>query len=417
MSLRRNTLWNLAGAGAPLLVALFAIPYLLHALGTEGFGVLTLVWALIGYFSLFDFGVGRALTYELGRRSSAKSSDLAPYVRAGILLTCATGAIGAALVAILSKPLSSTWLNIGAVWKDDALLAFLIAAVGIIPTTIYSGLRGALEGLNRFSASNISRIVLGALMFALPAWAVFFHGSHLWIATLYMVIARLVLMLMVLFQLRQFLLHSGKLERMHLAALLNYGIWITVTGIVGPLMVYGDRFFVSAAVGTQLLPQYAIPQEALQRLLLIPTAICGALLPQIAAFSREHAKIAYYRNFKRVTLLMFCVCFVAALLSYPGLSVWISPEFAFGALPVTLILTVGIWLNSIAMVPYTVIHAMGKPKITAIFHIIELVLYAVLIWALTRQLGLVGAAIAWTTRVAVDLMLLRIAARRILIDA
>jgi GT2 family glycosyltransferase len=31
--------------------------------------------------------------------------------------------------------------------------------------------------------------------------------------------------------------------------LLNYGVWVTVTGIVGHLMVYGDRFFVSAAVG------------------------------------------------------------------------------------------------------------------------------------------------------------------------
>ena len=217
MSLKRNTLWNLAGAAAPLLVALFTIPYLLRVLGAEGFGVLTLVWALIGYFSLFDFGVGRALTYELGRRSSAGLSELAPYVRAGIALTCATGVLGAAVVIVLAKPLSGIWLNIGSDWKSDALLAFLIAAVGIIPTTITSGLRGALEGINRFSASNINRIVLGSLMFALPAWSVFFHGGHLWVATLYMVIARILLMLAVLYQLRQYMLsrseeHTSELQ-------------------------------------------------------------------------------------------------------------------------------------------------------------------------------------------------------------
>ena len=410
-------MWNLAGAGAPLLVALFAIPYLLRVLGMEGFGVLTLVWALIGYFSLFDFGVGRALTYELARRSSAAPCELAPYVRAGIALTCATGLIGAAIVAVLAMPLSSNWLNISADWQYDALLSFLIAAVGNIPTTISAGLRGALEGINRFAESNINRLVLGAAMFALPAWSVYAHGYHLWIATLYMVIGRLVLMLVVLYQLRQFVLRPGKLERAHLAALLNYGVWVTITGIVGPLMMYGDRFFVSAVVSAQLLPQYAIPQEGLQRLLLIPTALCGALLPQLAALSREKTVAAYHHNTKRVSLWMFCVCCSAAVLAYPSLSIWISPTFAQSALPITLVLIVGIWLNSMAMVPYTVIQAIGKPKITAIFHLVEMLLYTALIWALTRKYGLIGAAIAWTARVALDLALLRVAAGRILSGA
>ena len=63
MSLKRDTVYNLLGNGIPLLAAVGTIPYLLRVLGNEQFGLLTLLWALIGYFSLFDFGVGRALTY------------------------------------------------------------------------------------------------------------------------------------------------------------------------------------------------------------------------------------------------------------------------------------------------------------------------------------------------------------------
>jgi O-antigen/teichoic acid export membrane protein len=414
MSLQRNTLWNLAGSGAPLIVALICIPYLLRVLGAEGFGVLTLVWALIGYFSLFDFGVGKALTYELGRRSGANLSDLAPYVRAGIGLTAATGVIGAIVIALLAEPLSDRWLNIGTAWRSDAFAAFLIAAIGIFPTTISSGLRGALEGTYRFSASNINRIILGSLMFALPAWSVFFHGKSLWAATLYMVCARLVLMLAMLYQLRHFLVASGRLERTHLASLFNYGIWVAVTGIIGPLMVFGDRFFVSAAVGPELLSQYAIPQEALQRLLLIPAAICGALLPRLASIPRNQISLAYQKNFKRVAWVMFAICSAAALLSYPLLTIWISKDFAKSALLVTLILTAGICINGMSMVSYTVIHALGQPKITAIFHIIELGIYIVLLWGLTKIFGLPGAAIAWTVRVVIDFVLLKTAARKIL---
>ena len=61
-ALARNTAWSVAGHGAPLVAALFAIPVILHGLGTDRFGALSLAWLLIGYVSLFDLGLGRALT-------------------------------------------------------------------------------------------------------------------------------------------------------------------------------------------------------------------------------------------------------------------------------------------------------------------------------------------------------------------
>jgi O-antigen/teichoic acid export membrane protein len=67
MSLRPNTLWNLAGSGLALIAAAALIPFMLQRLGNEAFGVLTLIWALIGYFSLFDMGVGRAIADELSK--------------------------------------------------------------------------------------------------------------------------------------------------------------------------------------------------------------------------------------------------------------------------------------------------------------------------------------------------------------
>jgi O-antigen/teichoic acid export membrane protein len=63
MSLRNNTLWNLAGSGLPLIAAAALIPFMLQRLGNEAFGVLTLIWALIGYFSLLTWvWGGRSLT-------------------------------------------------------------------------------------------------------------------------------------------------------------------------------------------------------------------------------------------------------------------------------------------------------------------------------------------------------------------
>ena len=147
MNLRRNTIWNLAGSAIPLIPAAIFIPYLLSHLGNQSFGLLTLIWATIGYFSLFDMGVGRALTYQLSKiRSTGSYSEISQTLRAGLLLTLGAGIAGAVLLYLIANALALSWLKISPDLQQDALLSFKIAAIGVIPTTITSGLRGAQEG-------------------------------------------------------------------------------------------------------------------------------------------------------------------------------------------------------------------------------------------------------------------------------
>lgn len=415
MSLKRNTLWNLAGTVIPMVAGLALIPYTLGHLGVEAFGVLTLIWALIGYFSVFDLGVGRALTVQLGQLGgNTKITEVGPILRAGIFLTTLAGCSGAALIGLLANALAHDWLKIGPGLQDDAQLAFLVAAVGVLPTTLASGLRGAMEGLDRFAASNLTRIVLGVWMFALPAWSVFFHGPQLATVALYLVLGRCLVVLTMVVQLHATLFAGGLgFDRRHLKALWSYGAWVTVTGIVGPLMVYGDRFFVSAAVGADQLPFYAIPQDILLRLLLIPMALTGALLPRLAAMTVPEAAAAYKHTYRRVSVGMLAICTAAAALAYPALSLWLSPEFAHSAWPVVLVLCVGVWVNALASVPYTLLHAKGNPRLTALFHVAELFIYLLALWLLSSRFGLLGAAVAWLARVALDWLLLHFAARRL----
>src|SRR5215470_6216410 len=85
--LAKNTLWNLIGSGAPMLVAVFCIPTLIRGLGKERFGVLTLAWALIGYASLFDLGLGRALTQLVARKlGEEKEQEIPSLVWTSLLL-------------------------------------------------------------------------------------------------------------------------------------------------------------------------------------------------------------------------------------------------------------------------------------------------------------------------------------------
>ena len=63
--LARSVAWNFAGLVLPLPIGLIAFPLIARDLDEFRFGLLTAVWAITGYFALFDFGVARALTREL----------------------------------------------------------------------------------------------------------------------------------------------------------------------------------------------------------------------------------------------------------------------------------------------------------------------------------------------------------------
>lgn len=416
MSLKRDTLWNLAGMGLPLLAAAVFIPFTLSQLGSEAFGVVTLIWALIGYFGLFDLGMGRALTFQVSKLcAEGREDQVKQTLKAGMLITLLAGLFGAVSLLLLSHPLAVSWLKISPAWQADAQLAFEIAALGVIPTTVSSGMRGALEGFRRFASANVVRVAFGLCMFSLPAWSVWVHGKSVsWIA-FYLVAARLMVVLAGSVQLRKHLSFKFSMRDFaQMKPLLSYGFWVTISGIVGPMMIYGDRFFVGAVLGADQLPFYAIPQEGMQRLLIIPAALCGALLPRLSSIHGNDLTQLLRQSYKRIGVAMLVACALASLLGHAALSWWISPSFADTAIPIVWVLAVGVWFNSIAQVPYTLIHALGQPKITAYFHLFELVFYFVILYWFANQFGLLGAAMAWLVRVLLDLALLQFGAHHLL---
>lgn len=95
----KNSIWNLMGLVFPLFSAILAIPILIKNIGSESFGILSLIWVFIGYFSLFDLGLGRAVTKlvsELDHRNSLTA--LQSLCMTSLLVAGIAGIVGCCLV-------------------------------------------------------------------------------------------------------------------------------------------------------------------------------------------------------------------------------------------------------------------------------------------------------------------------------
>lgn len=420
MSLKRNTVWNLFGAGAPLFVGVFTIPYLISKLGVEAFGVLTLIWALIGYFSLFDFGLGRALTQQIAaKRSVGLTEQIPSLMKAGLLFTMTTGLIGGIFLAVLASKLSESWLNISANLQESSLHSLVIASIGIPFTTATTGFRGILEAFEDFKTVNILRVILGVANFALPALTVFIYGPILEYTVASLIVARLSILIL------HFLLVNKKLsigwinKKLKFSDMRNlwqFGIWMTISNVIGPLMVTADRFIISSVLGAAFLAYYTVPFEALIRILIIPGALTAALFPKITSLipiDLSAAKKMYVKSVSFVTIILIPVVLTTILGAHFGLSLWLGTDFADKAWLVTVILAIGICFNGMAQIPHAVIQAAGNVRLTALIHLMELILYIPLLFVSLKFFGITGAAVAWMLRAGADFFILRIFAKRI----
>ena len=419
MSLRRNVWWNLAGAGLPLVVGAVLVPYLLRSLGVERFGLLTLVWALMGYFSLFDLGMGRALTQQVAQQlASGDRTALPSLVRSGLWLASAMGAVGGVALVLVAEPLAVHGLKVSEALHAEVFHALLFAAAGVPLTTATVGLRGVLEAFEDFRDVNLLRMLLGVASFGLPALSVVAFGPSLVFMVAALMAARL-LVGMAHWMLVRRRLGGDRggvlLAPRHIRRLLAFGAWMTVSNIISPLMVTADRFVISALLGAAVVAYYTVPSEVLARLLILPGALTGALFPRLASLligDVDAARRLYHRCVGWLALALLPLCAAIGLGAHGALTLWLGAEFADRSAPAASVLALGLLFNGVAFVPFAAVQAAGLARLTAQLHIAEAVFYFPLLLLGLHHFGLTGAALAWTARVGVDLVLLLVVAQR-----
>ncbi len=412
MKLVRHTAFNLLGLGLPLLVAILAIPALLQGLGAERFGLLTLIWALAGYLSLFDLGLGRALTHGMSRALGARDVgqdlvDLKAWTGTAASLLLGLGAVATASMVLLS-PWAVAQIA-GVTEPNQVVQACWWMAAALPAVLLTAGLRGALEALQAFGAINLIRVPLGLWTFLGPWMALHFVGPDLAAMAQVLVLGRwsgCVVHAWVLHRLKPEASFVPRWRPAQARALLSSGGWMTVSNVVSPFMGYVDRFLIGAWVSASAVSPYAIAQEVVGKLWILPGALTAVLFPAFSSAGQDRDAVRRRRMFgDALRLLLVGALPLAGLMAaFAGevLQGWLGSQAAEQTAVLLQILAVGGFVNCLAHIPFNLLQGVGQARATALLHVIELPLFIFALALLIPTWGALGAAWAWLGRMLFD---------------
>ena len=135
------------------------------------------------------------------------------------------------------------------------------------------------------------------------------------------------------------------------------------------------------------------------------------LFPAFAAAEPARLAALYRAGLKAIVIVVLPLALTAALFAPEWMDLWLGDEYARQGARVAQWLCLGVMLNCLAYLPFALLQARGRADLTAKAHLTELPLYLVALWLLVPAQGIVGAAIAWTLRCAVDAAVLFLLAR------
>ena len=404
MSVARHTAYNFVGAVVPIAVSLITVPLYLEVIGLERYGVLAICWLLVGYFGLFELGLGPASAQRI-----AAMKDQPPQARSDLLwnalwLALAVGSVGGVILYAVGGYALTSMRGVGAGMAAEIVASLPWLALMVPASTAYGVLNGALQGRRQFLKLNLVGGTSNVLLAVVPLAVAFVHDPRL----PYLIAAMLVTRIGSVAALSIYCRNAVPLRKPTrpsaevLRSLARFGGWVTGSGILTPLLTSVEKLLIGWRIGAAAVSIYVIPFNLLARLLVLPQSLQSALFPKFAGTDRAEADRLEYQGVRSLAAVSAVLTVLAMALLTPFLQLWIGSELASQAAPLGHLLLVGLWFNGLSHIPHARLQGSGRPDLVTKISLSQVVPYVLVLYWVIGAYGVIGAAAVWSARAAVE---------------
>lgn len=396
--LLRNSLWNLSGSAVPMVVALATVPLLISTLGVEGFGIVTLVGSVTGYFGVLDINLSAGSIKYLAEHHAAKDRErFAETFWFGSMFYGLLGLLGAAIIFFAADGLILRFFEVSEAMRSETITAFEIAALGFALTQIQAYLLVVPQALQRYDRSAQSEAFFGTTVNLASVGAAYFGTGVVGVILARVAVAVLNLLYLV-WVIRQFDLGlAPRWPRKDVrAALTAFSAYAYLSKIASTLHQYADKLIVGAVAGPVALTFYTVPVTLAGRILGLTYRLSSVIYPRASALAGEgrigELRPVYLGIMRYVTYINLAALGMIVLAGDEFLRRWVGEEFVQQGYPVLILMTIALLIDSLTNIPSLVNDALGHPRVTGKFALANGLGGVAMVYLGTTAGGIVGAA-------------------------
>jgi O-antigen/teichoic acid export membrane protein len=325
------TQWGVTALSA--ILGLLVVPFLIHKLGQDGYGLVAVVLAIAAMCALADMGISGALARQLAEALAKNDSEeFNEYASTAVVVNIAAGLTCACALFFCAVPIARlAGMREGLFGKGVALLQTFGTSYLFLTFVMFVP-RAVLAGHNRFDLANVIDAArrLAQSIGLLAILSLTSMGLRGWAGVCIAVeICNAALLWRAAFRIRrEFCIGWRFFRTTRLRSMLGLGSQLTILQISNQLSTSTDPFILSACLSPASVSLYRPPVLASSALAPMVLTIANQLHPlttQAHVQGDRNALLTMLLEGTKYTMLMGAVaCGIVIPLAYPLCRVWLS---------------------------------------------------------------------------------------------
>ena len=397
--LAKNSFLNFIGRVPPLFITVITLPYVIRGLGIERYGIFALIWVIVNYFNVFQFGLGGATTKFIAEAvGKGDTNRISAIYWTSLFFVFFLGLIGGSICFLIAPILAEYVFKVHSNLVAEMKFVFRISSVLILIILIRMVLNGVLEAYQRFDIINLIKIPSSILASIIPVIVVFIGKGLTLIVILIIIKEFMMLCGYYLFSLR--VIPGGNWRLLDFKSskpLLSFGGWLSATRILAMIMLNADKFLIGTLLSVTAVTYYSVPYNLASKMVIIGASIMPVIFPAISmvhATDNKRLDNLFINSLKSIIVLPGLPVLILTVFSREILTLWLGDDFQQSII-VLQILAIGNLMAGISWLFGTFIQGTGYPKVAAIIGLFQAPIDILLIWFLTKTFGIKGTALAW----------------------
>ena len=388
--------------GVNILVGIFLSPFILHRLGDLAYGVWVLIFAVAGYYGLFDLGIRSSVIRYVSTYAAKRDDEgLTRLINTSLGTYTIIGAVAMAITLVGSLFVDRLF-RIPPDFVYTAHWLFLIVGTSIslgFPAGVFGGI---LEGLQRFYIVNITNLVATLLRAALIVLALT-HGYGLLTVALITVALPILSSLVragIVVKILSLRLGWQYVDRSAFHEIANYSAVSFIVMIAYKLRFKTDEIVIGTFLSVSAITYFSIGDRLLDYASEVVSSLAQIFVPMSgqshARGDKEHLRKILVAGNRACAMIIFPISAVLLILGKSVIEAWVGPRYVSASYPVLVMLAIPMTCSLAQAASPRILYGMAQHRplawVTSMESIANLILSIVLI----RPFGILGDAAGTT---------------------